>query len=186
MHELVDVSVVIVNWKTRELLRQCLTSLVRHTSPETRYEVIVVDNGSNDGSAEMVAQRFSEVRLLCNQENLGFARANNQAIALSSGRYVLLLNSDTELHSDALTAMIGFMDAHPSVGICGPKLLNADDTRQYSCDLFPRTPYVMLRDKIRDALTHSMYREAPASRLPMARDKIRDALNPHYLSLIHI
>ena len=149
---MLDISVIIVNWNTRELLRNCLHALVAYTAHTTRYEIIVVDNGSTDGSPEMVAQLFPDVKLLCNQDNLGFARANNQAMQISTGRYILLLNSDTELSSDALTAMSSFMDAHPSAGLCGAKLLNADGTRQYSCDLFPRAPYVLLRDKIRDVV----------------------------------
>ncbi|GAK55729.1 glycosyl transferase family 2 [Candidatus Vecturithrix granuli] len=152
MHKLIDVSVVIVNWNTCELLENCLKALIAYTSSKTTYEIIVVDNGSTDGSPEMIEQHFPAVALIRNQNNLGFAKANNQAIAVSTGRYILLLNSDTELNSDALTAMVHFMDAHPSAGICGAKLLNADGTRQYSCDLFPRTPYVMLRDKIRDTV----------------------------------
>lgn len=147
---MVDISVIIVNWNTQELLQHCLRSIATNTACTTKYEILVVDNGSTDGSAEMVAQHFPDASLIRNQENLGFAKANNQAIEVSTGRYILILNSDTELKSDALTAMINFMDAHPSAGICGAKLLNADGTRQYSCDLFPRTPYKMVRDKIRD------------------------------------
>lgn len=152
MRDILDVSVIIVNWNTRELLRQCVQSLMSYTASTTTYEIIVVDNGSADGSPEMVAHHFPDATLLCNQDNLGFAMANNQAIAQSTGRYILLLNSDTELRSDALTAMVSFMDAHPSAGMCGTKLLNADGTRQYSCDLFPRTPLRMIREKIRDTL----------------------------------
>ncbi len=147
---MLDISVIIVNWNTYELLRNCLRSIITHTTCTTKYEITVVDNGSTDGSAEMVARHFPEVRLICNQDNLGFAKANNQAIKVSTGRYLVLLNSDTELKNDALTAMMNFMDAHPSAGICGTKLLNTDGTRQDSCDLFPRTPYMMLRDKIGD------------------------------------
>ena len=149
---MLDISVIIVNWNTRELLQKCLHSIITYTTCTTNYEIIVVDNGSTDGSPDLVAQHFPGVNLIRNQDNLGFAKANNQATQVCSGRYILLLNSDTELKSDALTAMISFMDTHPSAGLCGAKLLNTDGTRQYSCDLFPRKPLSMVRDKIRDTL----------------------------------
>src|SRR6516165_7897845 len=90
----VDVSVIIVNWNTCDLLRQCLLSVFTPT-PSIDFEVIVVDNGSTDGSVEMVRREFGQVKILANEENRGFAAANNQAIAIANGRYILLLNSDT-------------------------------------------------------------------------------------------
>jgi N-acetylglucosaminyl-diphospho-decaprenol L-rhamnosyltransferase len=88
-----DLSVVIVNWNTRELLAQCLEAVYAHP-PDCAFDVWVVDNASSDGSAAMVRERFPQVHLIENRENVGFARANNQAIRQSTGRYVLLLNSD--------------------------------------------------------------------------------------------
>jgi len=143
----IDLSVIIVNWNTRDLLHVCLKSLYHYTHGMT-VEVFVVDNGSNDGSADMVAHQFPQVILLRNQDNVGFPRANNQALRQASGRYLLLLNSDTALKANALQKLVTFMDAHPTAGIAGPKLLNPDDSRQYSCDMFPRTPLTMLRDKL--------------------------------------
>jgi len=146
--DMVDLAVIIVNWNTRNLLQKCLSSLYHYTK-EISFEVFVVDNGSSDGSPEMVAQMFPSVHLIRNKENLGFSKANNQAIRLtSSSRYILLLNSDTELTSNALQEVLLFMDSHPSVGISGTRLLDADGTLQYSCDLFPRPPMRLLRDKI--------------------------------------
>ena len=154
---MVDLSIIIVNWNTKYLLKKCLSSLFKHTQDAAgtgfSYEVFIVDNGSSDGSPDMVKEAFPSVTLLCNQKNLGFSKANNQAIPLTSGRYILLLNSDTELISDALQKMVSFMDQHPSAGICGTKLLNSDGTRQYSCDTFPRAPLMMFRDKILDRFT---------------------------------
>jgi hypothetical protein len=95
--------------------------------------VFVVDNASSDGSAEMVRVRFPWVRLIRNTENVGFARANNQAIDLALGRYVLLLNSDTEVQPGALAALVGFMEASPRAGAVGPYLLNSDGTLQPAC-----------------------------------------------------
>ncbi len=137
-------SILIVNWNTRELLAGCLQSVAGETlqvaSPEpatcnlppATSEIIVVDNASTDGSAAMVRERFPSVQLIENRENVGFARANNQAICHSRGRYVLLLNSDTVVHEGALAALAAFMDAHPQAGACGPRLLNGDGTLQPS------------------------------------------------------
>ena len=144
-----DLTVIIVNWNTRELLQNCLRSVFQHTRGIS-YQVIVVDNASSDGSPEMVEKEFPEVQLIHNHENLGFSRANNQALRLALSRYLLLLNSDTVLCDNALKGMVEFMDAHPDAGIVGTRLLNPDGSRQYSCDLFPRRPFRMLSDKIRD------------------------------------
>ena len=125
-------SVVIVNWNTRDLLHRCLLS-VCEAARGLELEVFVVDNASADGSAAMVRERFPRVRLIENVENAGFARANNQAIRESSGRHVVLLNSDTEVHTGALETLIQFMDSHPKAGGCGPQLLNTDGSLQTSC-----------------------------------------------------
>lgn len=131
-----DLSVIIVSWNTREVLRACLESvLCQETS--AALEIWVVDNASHDGSAAMVRHQFPAVRLIENQENAGFARANNQAIAASSGRYVLLLNSDTVVHPGALDALLRFMEAHPEAGAAGPHILNPDGSQQISCYPFP-------------------------------------------------
>jgi GT2 family glycosyltransferase len=142
-----DVAVIIVNWDTRELLRGCLASVYQHTSG-ILFETWVVDNGSSDGSAEMVAQQFPQAHLIRNQENVGFSKANNQALRQASARYLLLLNSDTALRDNVLPQMVAFLDAQPSVGIAGTRLLNSDGSWQASCDYFPRAPFAMLRDKI--------------------------------------
>lgn len=144
-----DLSVIIVNWNTQAFLRRCLLSVAQHTC-DVAYEVLVVDNGSTDGSPEMVRHEFPGVHLFPNTANLGFARANNHALQHAAGRYLLLLNSDTALLNNALHDIVRFMDAHPAVGIVGPRLLNPDGSRQYSCDLFPRRPLRLLGDKILD------------------------------------
>jgi N-acetylglucosaminyl-diphospho-decaprenol L-rhamnosyltransferase len=133
----VDVSVIIVNWNTRELLRDCLASLY-DTAGAVRVETIVVDNASTDGSAEMVRRSFPQARLLVNRRNMGFAAANNQGLAIAHSRYALLLNSDTVVLPGALAAMARYMDAHPCVGALGPRLLNADRSLQSSARDFPR------------------------------------------------
>jgi len=131
-----DLSICVVSWNTKDLLAQCLASVYANTQDIT-FEVFVVDNASGDGSAQMVRERFPQVRLIENSENVGFAKANNQAIRESAGRCVLLLNSDTVVQPDALTQMIIFMDAHPDAGIVGGKLLDPDRSFQASYGDFP-------------------------------------------------
>ena len=96
-----DLSIIIVNWNVKDLLSKCLESVFTHTGG-IRFEVIVVDNGSRDGSAEMIRQEFPQVKLVVSRDNLGFARANNIGIKRAQGRYILLLNPDTELFNNAL------------------------------------------------------------------------------------
>ncbi len=131
-----DLSVIIVNWNTRDLLDQCLRSIYS-TSQDLVFETLVVDNGSADDSLAMVRQHFPQVRLVENQANVGFARANNQGIRLSQGRYVLLLNSDTIVLPHALKEMVRFGDTRPDAGIVGCKLLNGDGSLQESWASFP-------------------------------------------------
>lgn len=131
-----DLSVVILNWNTRDLLEAALRSLIRPHSGIT-VEIIVVDNASDDGSREMVTELFPTVKLLINPVNTGFGAGNNTALPHAKGRYILFLNSDTVVMEDALTAMVCYADQNPDIGILGPKLLNADDTLQYSCRRYP-------------------------------------------------
>ena len=122
-----DVSVVIVTYNVREFLEQAIESVLQ-ASQDLAVEVFVVDNDSADGSAEMVRERFPEVRLIANAENTGFATANNQALRLARGRYALVLNPDTLVQEDTLRAFVDFMDAHPDVGAAGCRILNPDGT----------------------------------------------------------
>jgi GT2 family glycosyltransferase len=130
-----DLSVVVVSFNTRALLADCLTSVFASRGPV--LDVWVVDNASSDGSVEMVSRDFPVAKLIANAENLGFARANNQAIERATGRYVLLLNSDTRVLDDALARLVAFLDQHPEAGACGPQLLNADASLQRSGRAFP-------------------------------------------------
>lgn len=133
---MVDLSVIIVNWNVQDLLRHCLHSIFANWPP-SQMEIIVVDNASTDGSAEMVSAEFPDVQLIVNTENRGFPAANNQGLAVARGRYILLLNPDTEVLGDALATLIAFADAHPDVGVVGPQLLNPDGTVQSSRRRFP-------------------------------------------------
>lgn len=137
-----DLSVCIINWNTCARLRACLDGL-RRGQHGCRHEVIVVDNASSDGSAEMVGREFSGVHLVRNTTNLGFARANNQAVRLARGRNVLFLNSDTEVQPGALRALCDYLDAHDDVGAVGPLVLGSDGRPQRSYRRLP-TPAALL------------------------------------------
>ena len=117
-------SVLIVNWNTRDLLRACLQSLRRHP-PAEPMEVWVLDNASRDGSAEMVQEEFPEVHLIASDWNLGYAAGNNRLIQQAQGEYLLLLNPDTEVTETALDTAVRFMQQHPEVGALGAKLAGA-------------------------------------------------------------
>src|SRR3989304_3886026 len=130
-----NISIIIVNWNTKDMLVNCLESIYR--TQKSAFEVWVVDNGSADGSAEAVKVMFPRARLIENQENLGFAKANNQALKLASGSYLVLLNSDCVLGPGSLDTMIKFMSGHVDVAICSPQLLNEDSTRQNSIANIP-------------------------------------------------
>ena len=129
-------SVIVVSWNTAALLAQCLRS-VEATACNLSCEVVVVDNGSSDGSQAMLREQFPTVRLVQNSANLGFARASNQGFALSRGRYGLLLNSDAILLPDAVPAMLKVAEADPRTGIVGARLLNGDGSFQASYTPFP-------------------------------------------------
>ncbi len=142
-----ELSIVILSWNVRELLRDCLRSVMENvrTFQRSDVETFVVDNASTDGSPEMVAAGFPEVRLIRNPANLGYARANNIGIAASRGRYVLLLNSDTVVPAGALAGLLSFMDAHPWAAACSPQLLRPDGTPQPYAFGGDPTPLYLLR-----------------------------------------
>ncbi|MFH1486277.1 MAG: glycosyltransferase family 2 protein, partial [Chloroflexota bacterium] len=120
-------SVIIVSWNVRELLRRCLSSVYasRAVSPGLELEILVVDNASADGTVAMIRSEFPDVRLAVNTGNLGFAAANNRGMHHAKARYIMLLNPDTEVRGDASGRMASYLDEHPGVGMVGPRLLNA-------------------------------------------------------------
>lgn len=128
-----DLTIVIVNYNVRELLRDCLRSVLA-SAVRGSVEVIVVDNCSSDGSAEMVAADFPSVRLIVSPNNDGFAAANNRGLrAAGPSRYLMLLNPDTVVPPDALQRMLDYLDANPEVGVLGPKLVKADGRLDLAC-----------------------------------------------------
>lgn len=156
----ITVSIVIVNWKTPDLLAACLESIAREDQNHESFELLVVDNDSRDGSVEMLRERFPHVDVTANTENTGFSRGCNQAIPKARGRYVLLLNPDTVITTNAITNLASFLDQNPDCAAVGPKVLNTDGTLQLACRrsfpsleaslfrltylsrLFPNHPYI--------------------------------------------
>ncbi len=148
-----DLSVIIVSWNVRDLLRACLASLqasagvcwvddggagpASASERPIQAEIILIDNASHDGTPAMVAAEFPWVSVLANQDNRGFTRGNNQGLALSRGRYVFFLNPDTEVGGDTLATLAAYMASHPSVGAVGPELRYGDGTPQSSRRRFP-------------------------------------------------
>ena len=135
MSEDVELSVVIPSWNTRELLAVCLERLAAAEKPPA--EVIVVENGSSDGSAAMVRERFPDVLLVENPRNEGFAKGCNQGMRLARGRYVLLLNTDTEVAPDAIARLHRFLEEHPGYGAAAPRLVHASGATQRTVMAFP-------------------------------------------------
>jgi len=131
-----DLSIVIVNWNTRDILRDCLLSVYDQTS-EIEYEVIVIDNASIDDSVSMVRAEFPQVYLIENSENRGFAAANNQGMEIAKGQYVLLLNSDTIILDNAISKTLEFAKDRPNAAVVGCRVLNADKSLQPTCFMFP-------------------------------------------------
>lgn len=132
----IPLSIVIINWNTSKILEDCLSSLYKNSDVD-RYEVIVVDNDSEDDSVNMVKANYPEVILIENNQNMGFAKANNQAFDIVKGEYILLLNSDTLVLGDVIEKSLSFMRSHPEVGAFGCRVLNPDNTMQATCFQFP-------------------------------------------------
>lgn len=157
----VDLSVIIVSFNTKALLRQCLNSLInsnffridskKNSSQLENFEIIVIDNASTDGSVEFLKgvsfkkdTPYQKIKLILNKENLGFARANNLGIRKARGDYILLLNSDTKVAKNALKKLFDFAKTKDNLGIAGPRLLNADNSFQSSTAPFYTLPVVAL------------------------------------------
>jgi GT2 family glycosyltransferase len=154
-------AVGIISWNTKELLRACITSVLA----ETPAEVVVIDNGSHDGSASMVRESFARVRLQVNPHNPGFGAAGNQAFALTTAPCLVLLNGDTELRPGSLRAMAAYLEQHPKVGVLGPKLVHPDGRLQSSCSTFPNPLVPLVKSK---GLTRVI------GRVPVLRDRVLD------------
>lgn len=141
--KIIDLSICIVTYKARDWLSACLESIYENTQI-SNLEIIVVDNGSSDGIEAMLSQDFPEVRFIGNQSNEGYTRPMNQSLQIAQGRYLMQLNPDTVILPSALDRIITFMENHPQVGICGPKVLNQDKTFQKQCRRGEPRPLAMV------------------------------------------
>jgi hypothetical protein len=133
---MIDLSVIIVSWNTKKLLADCLDSIFNQTK-DLDYEVIVVDNGSTDGSVDLIKKlKHQNLQLIENKDNLGFSKANNQGLKMARGQYFLLLNSDTKVVGQALKNLVDFAKQKPLLGVVGPRLLNPNGSKQPSAAPF--------------------------------------------------
>jgi len=132
----VDLSIIIVNYHHSHILDNCLESVYR-TIEKIQFEVILVDNSSKDDGLEPILKRYTKIQFINNSKNLGFARANNQGAKIASGDFLLFINPDTVMIEDAIESMLDYIRSDSSIGILGPKVLNSDQTIQYSCRKFP-------------------------------------------------
>ncbi len=131
-----DVSIVIVNWNTKELLAECLRSIYEHTK-KLKFEIIVVDNASSDGSADLVKKLFPKVIVIQNDKNVGYATGNNQGLAVAKGKYALVLNSDTYFFDNTIAKVYEFAEKNNDAAVVGCKISNKDMTLQGSAFMFP-------------------------------------------------
>jgi N-acetylglucosaminyl-diphospho-decaprenol L-rhamnosyltransferase len=160
-----DITICILSWNAKGYLERCLDSLIHPEEPDVQealeragladeqepgeqvaIDLLVVDNGSIDYSADMVETRYPEARLIRTHQNFGFAKGNNIGIRTSDARYVLLLNSDTVVPRGAITKLVRFADSTPDAAFVGPKVLNPDGSLQYSCRHFPNWRAALLRN----------------------------------------
>ena len=153
-------SIIVLNWNTADLLADCLTSIQNHVTMP--HEVIVVDNNSSDNSVTMVQEQFPQYKLLVQTENIGFSRGNNVGLTQANGRYLLLLNPDTQIRPGGLKSLIAFMEENPEVGIAGPTLWNPDGSHQPSTAPFPTLWLEFLRQTM-------LYRPFPTAEQRAAR-----------------
>jgi GT2 family glycosyltransferase len=137
------VSIIIVNWKTPKLLASCLDSIFQDANSGD-FEICVVDNDSQDESLDLIQNHYGSVHLIANTSNVGFSKAVNQAIPVTSGKYILLLNPDTHVQDQAISKLADFMDLNQDCGACGPRVLNPDGSLQLACRRSFPDPWVSL------------------------------------------
>jgi len=144
MAEKPDLSIIILNYNTRDLLRDCLRSVLKSKKNSFAYEIIVVDNASVDGSVEMIKREFPQVKIIQSKENLGFAGGNNLALKKAQGKYILFLNSDTQVKPDAFQKMISFMDSDPKIGAATAKTILVSGGMDPDCHRGFPTPWASI------------------------------------------
>ena len=127
-----DISIIIVNYKVKEYIIPCIESIYKHTSKSLRYEILVIDNNSNDGSIDAIKSQFSEVKIYENTENIGFSKAVNQGAETAIGKYIFILNPDTKLIEDSISILFTFLEKHETVAVVGPALVTESGIKQQS------------------------------------------------------
>jgi N-acetylglucosaminyl-diphospho-decaprenol L-rhamnosyltransferase len=145
----VNLSIIIVNWNGGELLKRALASIAEHPPSSLSYEVLVVDNASTDGTREWLETQGPPVRLIKNNDNEGFGRANNRAFALTTAPLLFLLNSDAEVYPGAIDTLVETIKSDDRIGVVGPRLINPDGSLQASVWRNPTTPFEMLAGAFR-------------------------------------
>ncbi len=153
-----DLSIIILNYKTKGLVKQCIRN-VKVATANLNYEIIVVDNGSNDGIEDMMKENFAEIKFIQTGKNSGFAAGNNIGIKEAQGKYIMLLNPDVTVLNGSIEKMVNFIENNPEAGLVGPRLINPDGTYQISCRTF-QTPKLIL------------YRRTPLGLMPFAKEQL--------------
>ena len=176
----VDISIVIVNWNTSDLLDQCLRSLYA-SRPLQSFETIVVDNASSDDSVDMVQERYPDTKLIEATDNLGFAKANNLAIGASRGKAILLLNSDTLVHGDVIDQSYRQLMAVRETGAVGCRVLNADGSDQQSTSLFPSFLNLTLQTLGFDRIAHPLFQRYRMGSMDRTKSQSVETLSGCYL-----
>ena len=152
-----DISIIIVNWKVKKLLKKCLDSILKYKE-DLDIEIFVIDNNSNDGSLEMITSNYPEVNMISLFINSGFAKANNLGLKKAKGKYLLLLNPDTEITKNFFKKILKYLDENNNVGILGPKILNSDNTIQRSVRRFPTfISQVLILLKLKNILSNNVF-----------------------------
>jgi len=157
-----DLTIIILNYKTKGLVKQCIRNVMVSTA-DLNYEIIVIDNGSNDGCEQMMKENFPEIKFIQTGKNLGFAAGNNFGLKEAKGKYVMILNPDVTVLNHSINKMVEFMEKNPEVGLAGPKLINPNGTYQISCRTF-QTPKLIL------------FRRTPLGHLPFAKKELEKHL----------
>lgn len=173
-----DVSIVFTNWNTRDMMRECIASVKEKTS-DLAYEIIVVDDGSTDGSVEMLQKEFPDVHVLVNGRNLGVARSYNKGVAVARGRYIQMLNTDMVMLHNAIKILVDYLETHPDVAACAGRLRNRDMTSQVSYGSFPSFTEAL----VRALFLHKLF---PRARLPhpgiIPSEDVREPFEAEYLA----
>ena len=167
-----SLSIIVVNYNTRALLATCLEALAKHVRVE--HEVVVIDNASADGSADMVRAQFPQVRLLAMETNRGFAAAVNAGLAATTGAYVCWLNPDARLLNDGLAEVLAYLDEHAEAGVVGPQVVNPDGSIQHSSRMFPSVTAAFFN---RNSLMTRFFPENRFSRRYLGMDRDRETVH---------